>query len=88
MGFNEDDVVRSDNSQDTHVDIKKGALLEIDATRDITNAEHDLGFWAAVEQYPNAVFWAMFFCIAVIMAGFDAQLVTSFYALPAFQQRF
>jgi SP family general alpha glucoside:H+ symporter-like MFS transporter len=30
----------------------------------------------------------MFFCIAVIMAGFDAQLVTSFYALPAFQQRF
>jgi hypothetical protein len=22
------------------------------------------------------------------MAGFDAQLVTSFYALPAFQQRF
>ncbi|PMD63133.1 putative MFS transporter [Hyaloscypha bicolor E] len=68
--------------------MKKGALLEIDATRDITTAEHDLGFWAAVKQYPTAVLWAMFFCIAVIMAGFDAQLVTSFYALPAFQQRF
>jgi SP family general alpha glucoside:H+ symporter-like MFS transporter len=71
-----------------HTDLKKGNLLEIDATRDITSSEHDLKFWEAVKQYPTAVFWAMFFCIAVIMAGFDAQLVTSFYALPAFQQRF
>ena len=87
-----------DNKQDTanemekkeapHVDLKKGNLLEIDATRDITSREHDLKFWEAVQQHPTAVFWAMFFCIAVIMAGFDAQLVTSFYALPAFQQRF
>ena len=71
-----------------HADLKKGNLLEIDATRDITSSEHDLKFWEAVQQYPTAVFWAMFFCIAVIMAGFDAQLVTSFYALPAFQKRF
>ena len=70
------------------VDFKKGTLLEIDATREITATEHELKFWDAVRQYPAAVFWAMFFCIAVIMAGFDAQLVTSFYALPAFQQRF
>ncbi|PMD33014.1 putative maltose permease [Hyaloscypha variabilis F] len=88
MGTNGDDVVASNNVHETHGDLKKGALLEIDATREITTAEHDLGFWAAVEQYPTAVLWAMFFCIAVIMAGFDAQLVTSFYALPAFQQRF
>jgi SP family general alpha glucoside:H+ symporter-like MFS transporter len=88
MGTTDDNAVRSGNIQETHGDMKKGALLEIDATRDITTAEHDLGFWAAVKQYPTAVLWAMFFCIAVIMAGFDAQLVTSFYALPAFQQRF
>jgi len=88
MGAAEDNVVASGNVHETHTDMKKGALLEIDATRDITTAEHDLGFWAAVKQYPTAVLWAMFFCIAVIMAGFDAQLVTSFYALPAFQQRF
>ncbi|KAE8450476.1 hypothetical protein EG329_006206 [Mollisiaceae sp. DMI_Dod_QoI] len=87
MGTN-DDVGPSDNIQESRADTNKGGLLEIDATREITTAEHDLGFWAAVKQYPTAVFWAMFFCIAVIMAGFDAQLVTSFYALPAFQQRF
>lgn len=68
--------------------LKPGKLLEIDATAHITTVEHELGFWAAVKQYPTAVFWALFFCIAVIMAGFDAQIITSFYALPAFQQRF
>jgi len=88
IGAPEEDVTVSSNVQETQIDIKKGTLLDIDATRDITNAEHDLGFWTAVKQYPTAVLWAMFFCIAVIMAGFDAQLVTSFYALPAFKQRF
>jgi len=76
------------NSDIQRADVKKGTLLEIDATRDITATEHDLGFWDAVKQYPAAVFWAAIFSIAVIMAGFDAQLVTSFYALPAFQRRF
>jgi SP family general alpha glucoside:H+ symporter-like MFS transporter len=69
-------------------DINKGNLLEIDATKDITTAEHELGFWEAVKQYPYAVFWALFFCIAVIMAGFDAQIITSFYALPSFQSHY
>lgn len=87
MGVN-DDVIPGETVQETQHDMKKGALLEIDATKEITTAEHALGFWDAVKQYPSACFWAMFFCIAVIMAGFDAQLVTSFYALPAFQQRF
>ncbi|PNY25231.1 Maltose permease MAL31 [Tolypocladium capitatum] len=62
--------------------------LGIDETRDITAAEHELGFWEAVRMYPNATFWSMFFCIAVVMAGFDAQIITSFYALPAFQQKY
>jgi hypothetical protein len=69
-------------------DLQKGDVLAIDTTREITIAEHETKFWVAIRQWPTAVFWAMFFCIAVIMAGFDAQLVTSFYALPAFQQRF
>ncbi|KAH8690272.1 putative MFS transporter [Talaromyces proteolyticus] len=66
----------------------KGALLAIDQTRNITIAEHQAGFWEAVRQWPTAMFWALFFCIAVVMAGFDAQIITSFFALPAFQQRF
>ncbi|KAG5932344.1 hypothetical protein E4U59_007559 [Claviceps monticola] len=62
--------------------------LAIDQTRDITEMEHELGFWKAVQMYPQATFWAMFFCIAVVMAGFDAQIITSFYALPAFQRKY
>ncbi|KYK58796.1 MFS transporter [Drechmeria coniospora] len=62
--------------------------LEIDETRDVTVTEHELGFWQAVRMYPQATFWSFFFCIAVVMAGFDAQIITSFYALPAFQRRY
>ena len=68
--------------------VRQGELLEIDATRDITVQEHQLGFWAAVKQYPSATFWAIFFCIAVITAGYDGQIIFSFYALPAFQNRY
>lgn len=81
-------VMGREESNDQHLDKMKGGLLEIEATRDITTQEHKLEFWKAVRQYPTAVFWALFFSIAVIMAGFDAQIITSFYALPAFQQRF
>lgn len=69
-------------------DLKREDLLGIDATREVIISEHELKFWPAVRQYPTATFWAFFFCISVIMAGFDAQIITSFYALPAFQQRF
>ncbi|KAK4155268.1 general substrate transporter [Chaetomidium leptoderma] len=67
---------------------KRDELLEIEATRALTAAEHALGFWPAIRQYPQATFWSMFFCLAVVMAGYDAQIITSFYALPAFQLRY
>lgn len=67
---------------------EKGDLVHIDVTRDITRAEHELGFWQAMRQYPTATFWAMFFSIAVIMSGYDGQIIFSFYALPAFQKRY
>lgn len=66
---------------------RDGIILE-SSTREITVIEHETGFWQAVGQYPAATFWSAFFCIAVIMAGFDAQIITSFYALPAFQQKY
>ncbi|GAB7354889.1 hypothetical protein MBLNU459_g5527t1 [Dothideomycetes sp. NU459] len=69
-----------------NVSIRRG--VTVDAVDDFTKQEHDLGFWQAVKLYPKAVFWAAFFCIAVIMAGFDPQLISSFYALPAFQKKF
>lgn len=67
---------------------KGGDILVIGETRNITLAEHETGFWHALRQWPTATFWALFFSIAVIMAGYDGQIITSFYALPAFQRKF
>lgn len=74
--------------QDEKIIHGDGASVEI-ATREVrTRIEHETGFWKAARQYPAATFWSAFFCIAVIMAGFDAQIITSFYALPAFQRKY
>lgn len=77
-------------------ELKVEHLLKLDPIRpvadltnieDFTRSEHDLKFSDAIRQYPTAACWSMFICIAIIMAGFDAQIVTSFYALPAFQKK-
>ncbi len=91
MDFSDDVVNDNDASTDMNDDrdaSETAPILTISDTQEITRTEHELGFWEAVRQYPSAVLWALFFCIAVIMAGFDAQIITSFYALPAFQQKF
>jgi hypothetical protein len=91
MGFSDD--ILDDNDASTDMNnygeaSETAPILTSSETQEIIRAEHELGFWEAVRQYPSAVLWALFFCIAVIMAGFDAQIITSFYALPAFQQKF
>jgi hypothetical protein len=67
---------------------QKGDVLVIEQTRGITIAEHETTFLEAIRQWPKALGWAFLFCVAVVMAGFDAQIITTFFALPAFQQRF
>lgn len=69
-------------------DPHEGDVLVIEQTRGITIAEHETTFLEALQQWPKAVGWACLFCIAVVMAGFDAQIITTFFALPAFQKRF
>ncbi|KAH0133086.1 putative maltose permease, partial [Aureobasidium melanogenum] len=71
-----------------HEVVKEELGTVLDTVNHVTQSEHELGFWKGVKLYPKAVFWSAFFCIAVIMAGFDPQLVSSFYALPAFQKKY
>jgi len=78
----------SRDPMDNTVTDKLDSAAQFENARAITVVEHELGFWQAVKLYPKSVGWAAFFCIAVVMAGFDPQLVSSFYALPAFQNRF
>ena len=66
--------------------------------------EHRMGFWEACKAYKKALWWTLVMGMvshrstgcgradicsqAIIMESYDTILVGSFYALPAFQQRF
>jgi hypothetical protein len=53
-----------------------------------TDAEHRTTVWEAVRGYPKAIAWSALFSVAVIMTGYDGQIITSFYAQPAFQRKY
>jgi MFS transporter, SP family, general alpha glucoside:H+ symporter len=55
---------------------------------DTTRFEHNLSILHAFRIYPKACFWSIFFSLGIIMCAFDAQLLGSLYATPAFQHDF
>lgn len=50
--------------------------------------EQDLTPWQAVRAYPMAIFWCIVISTCVIMEGYDAILIQSFYAYPQFQLKY
>jgi SP family general alpha glucoside:H+ symporter-like MFS transporter len=63
----------------------------VDTYRDSTKlaiVEKEIGVLEACRLYPKEIFWCAVFCLGVVMAGYDGQIIASFYALPAFQKRF
>ncbi|KAF2101753.1 general substrate transporter [Rhizodiscina lignyota] len=56
--------------------------------RDATEKEHKMSLLEALRIYPAAAGWSLFFSMGVIMTAFDPQLLTSLYAVPAFQRDF
>jgi hypothetical protein len=56
--------------------------------RDATDAEHKMTLREAIQMYPTAIGWAMFFSLGTIMTAFDPQLLGNLYATPAFQKKF
>ncbi|PVH69328.1 sugar transporter [Cadophora sp. DSE1049] len=65
----------------------KFALLSTEAKLG-TDAEHAMTLREAVKLYPKAIFWSMFLSMAIAMEGFDIALIGSFFAFPAFTQKF
>jgi len=64
---------------------------EIDRLADAADAnaqEHELTFWEALRLYPKGVLWSIVMSTGVVMEGYDAKLVGTLYAQPAFQQAF
>lgn len=53
-----------------------------------TLAEHDLTVMQALRKYPKACMWSIFVSTAIIMEGYDVVLMGSFFAQPAFLERY
>lgn len=91
-----------DSGASTSVNGKKDygiAEVEVDAeeeqivnalqeTEKVVENDKNLKVIEAIKLYPKEIFWSCVFCIGVVMCGYDAAIITSFYALPAFQKAF
>ncbi|EXK80020.1 hypothetical protein FOQG_15442 [Fusarium oxysporum f. sp. raphani 54005] len=51
-------------------------------------AEHDLPPLEAVRKYPWTVVWCLVVSMCVIMEGYDTNLLSNFYAYPAFAKKY
>jgi hypothetical protein len=41
--------------------------------------EKQVGVREAIQKYPKEVFWAIIFALGLVMAGYDAQIISSLY---------
>jgi MFS transporter, SP family, general alpha glucoside:H+ symporter len=78
----EDTVVRK-----ASVAVENFAGLSSEA-KDATDQEHSMSFMQAIKLYPKAVGWSMLLSTAIIMEGYDVVLLSSFYALPQFNEKY
>ena len=53
-----------------------------------TEAEHQMGFRRSIRVYRKAVFWSVAMSTAIVMEGFDINLLNSLYGFPSFQRKF
>ncbi|KAL1887232.1 hypothetical protein Sste5346_010349 [Sporothrix stenoceras] len=53
-----------------------------------TAKEHSMSLWRGIKTYPHAIGWSILFSTAIIMEGYDVVLMGSFFAYPAFENRY
>ncbi|CAK7206137.1 hypothetical protein SEUCBS139899_008921 [Sporothrix eucalyptigena] len=53
-----------------------------------TAKEHSMSLWRGIMTYPKAIGWSVVFSTAIIMEGYDVVLMGSFFAYPAFNDRY
>lgn len=70
-----------------YIDDKKELDIIAQAKR-ATETEHALTTIEAIKAYPMAIFWASVFAMSLVMVGYDSGILYSFYALPAFVQKY
>ena len=50
--------------------------------------EQSLSLWQALKLYPKAAAWSILLSTAIVMEGYDTLLLSNFFALPQFNQKF
>jgi SP family general alpha glucoside:H+ symporter-like MFS transporter len=56
--------------------------------RDATETERHMSIMQAFKLYPKAVGWSILLSTAIVMEGYDVSLLSNFYALPQFNQKY
>ncbi|KAI7482391.1 sugar porter family MFS transporter [Hortaea werneckii] len=64
-----------------------GLTVANDAAK-VTQNERSMTLLQGLKTYPKAVGWSVLLSACIIMEGFDIALISSLYAVPAFQQRY
>jgi SP family general alpha glucoside:H+ symporter-like MFS transporter len=71
----------------SEVDSDDAAYRKSDA-RDATETERHMSIMQAFKLYPKAVGWSILLSTAIVMEGYDVSLLSNFYALPQFNQKY
>ena len=70
---------------DTNVvvgDVQHGTLDDLFLKANFASVqEKQVGVIEAIRKYPREIFWTIIFALGLVMAGYDAQIISSLYAL-------
>jgi SP family general alpha glucoside:H+ symporter-like MFS transporter len=89
QGTTEKQAVQTQEIEAQHapLDELSGKLLD-EGARAGAEAEHSMTLWAAMKTHRKAVFWSVIVSASIIMEGYDTTLIGSFFAYPAFKQKY
>lgn len=62
-----------------------GAIIEAKAASD---EEHSQSLWQAISANRKAVAWSFIISLSIVMEGYDINLMSNFFAYPAFKRKF
>ncbi|KAL7420667.1 hypothetical protein Q5752_004618 [Cryptotrichosporon argae] len=60
----------------------------VNSARAATQNEKQMTLREGLRRYPKAIAWSVLLSTALIMEGFDVVLLSNFYALPQFQEKY
>lgn len=82
-------VVAVDNEQQRRMSLNNADIAQLshDATK-ATKAEQKMTLMEGIRLYPKAIGWSVLLSCAIIMEGYDINLIANLQAVPAFKKKF